>query len=222
MIVSKKANSGFSLIELLVGITILVIIVTTVYASFQIGLKTYRTQEQKNYLHQNIRLAWRMISRDLRCAFKSENKDLKFEGEENKVTFVTYLPEKLLKSSALSKVRYYIDDDPLTPYEGLVKEVYGFPISAPNEDEDELAKKSGKIIQIAPKVESLKLKYYNGEDWFNSWDKDEEVSENKIPDDLPMIIEIQIGISSNENPDELETFTTTVPIYSSGLVQKEL
>ncbi len=62
----SNLKSGFTLIEITIAITIAIIIITAVYASFTMGEKVSRKSLQKAELAQNGRISLDRISREIR------------------------------------------------------------------------------------------------------------------------------------------------------------
>jgi prepilin-type N-terminal cleavage/methylation domain-containing protein len=210
-----KKQLGFTLIELLIGITVLVTIIATVYASYSIGMKTYRKIEQESYLNQNMRQAWRIMSRDLRCAYISDsNTNIKFTGEHfqqgntfgDKVTFVTYKPDVISNSGGISEVSYYVVNSSQTAYQGLVKEDRGFPFQIKLQS-------TTKTQVIAPLAKSLKLEYYDGESWANTWGIDASTGTNTQANSLPLAVKISITFTDKGGSERSES--TIAPVLSN-------
>jgi type II secretion system protein J len=209
----KKQPNGFTLIELLVALTILVIVITTAYASFRAGLAAYRAQEENNILHQNIREALFMISRDVRSAYVSPgNGDIRFTGKHeggnanDSIAFVTCLRETAAKEGGLAEIGYYVDDDPATPHKGLVRMNHGFPAGP-------VVKRQAYPQEIAPLATSLKLRYYDGADWQDEWKENTAV--------LPASVEVTVTVAPEGKTDAEQTFKTVVPVIAgeTGTVQ---
>jgi type IV pilus assembly protein PilW len=64
----NKKTSGFSLVELMVAITISLIVLAAVSTLFVSSKKTYTTQDRLGRLQENARFAMHFITRDLRLA----------------------------------------------------------------------------------------------------------------------------------------------------------
>jgi type II secretion system protein J len=201
-----KNKNGFMLVELIIGITILSLIITAVYSAFNISFKTYKKIEEQNNKNQNLRRAISFLTHSLRSAFYIDDKKLAFIGEDNlemdKITFVAYMSNIYSKDSGLVKLKYYIDDDPLTDYEGLICEYYKLPLNPENINPD-------KIIEISPLVKSLNLRYYDGKEWQNTWGK------NFLQNKLPLDVEITITLEKKDNQDAQNNFSTIAHIYAS-------
>jgi prepilin-type N-terminal cleavage/methylation domain-containing protein len=101
-------NKGFTLVELMTAITVLVIISGTAYAAFQMALRVYSRETTRVILIQNCRNAVNQIANDLSNTYIVEgDTDLQFmaedipkdEGEQDTITFVTFIdprPDPLL------------------------------------------------------------------------------------------------------------------------------
>jgi prepilin-type N-terminal cleavage/methylation domain-containing protein len=195
----KLDEQGFTLLELIVSITILVIIIITVYASYRVGMRAYDKVDRESYINQNMRQAWRMISRDLRCAYMSRtNPKILFIGND-KLIFTTYLADLESKSGGLTEVAYYVDNDPKTQEEGLIRELRGFSKQ-----------------EIAPLVKSFKLRYFDGKNWLEKWGVDSSNNTNIQANSLPLAVEIKIEIESKYKTDiDSNELTTIVPMMSN-------
>jgi len=152
----RRGEGGFSLVELLVAVTVFTIIMSSVYMVFRAGLRAFRIQEDRNYAIENFRSSWRQLSRDLRCAFKPQPGRYVFRGGHtsgafggsDKVIFTSFLPPAQSMNGGLSEIEYYIDSDPGTNEDGLVRVNRGFAGIAASEQEP-------VIQEIAPLAKEL-------------------------------------------------------------------
>lgn len=81
MIISRK---GFTLIEILVAITISSIIILMIYAAHSSVVKSIHTLTGVADFYENVNLAVRKIDRDISCLYYNrKNKKLCFIGESN-------------------------------------------------------------------------------------------------------------------------------------------
>lgn len=220
----NKNNTGFTLIEMIVVITITVLMVTVVYETFRVAMMAYTKQKEQQDVNRTMRHAWTQLSRDLRCAFMSTtNTSITFVGTHKQeyehdydaVQFVTYMPTSYSSSGGLCIVQYYIDVDPLTHEQGLVKALYGFPFGKNKNDKNANATPL-RIQEIAPRVTSLKLHYYNGKKWVDAWGNDNNNPATSMHA-LPGAVAISIEMSDNEHEKPVKTFSTIVPIFSSEI-----
>lgn len=211
---------GFTLIEILVALTVLVTVVTVVYSSFGAGVRAYRAQEARNYFRQNARQAWRGLSRDLRCSFALSASDgPTFTGQDQKdgerehsrLQFITCLPATASTAGGLARVEYYVDTDPATPEQGLVRVDYGFPFARADTARE-------RRVQIAPLVRSLKLEYFDGTSWEGEWGARRYADKKQV---LPLSVRVTVGIAENETGTTAEIFSTVVPVFASRLTAYE-
>lgn len=68
MTTKKRADSGFTLIEILVALALTGIVLTAIYTAFQSQHKTYITQESVAEMQQNLRAAMFLMVREIRMA----------------------------------------------------------------------------------------------------------------------------------------------------------
>lgn len=99
---------GFTLVELMTAVTVLVIISGTAYSAFHMALRVYNRETTRMILIQNCRNAVNQIANDLSNTYIVEgDTDLQFmaedipkdEGEQDTITFVTLIdprPDPLL------------------------------------------------------------------------------------------------------------------------------
>ena len=89
---------GFTLLELLVGITVFSLIVVAVYAGLRLGTKSWEAGEAKTVTSNQIRLVDGFIRRQLTKAHpvltrvRNSAWKLQFEGTEDGVRFITDMP----------------------------------------------------------------------------------------------------------------------------------
>jgi general secretion pathway protein J len=217
-------KKGFTLFEMMVALTIITIIATALYASLRVGMQTYKKQEECNYLHQNLRNAVFLLSRDLRCAFMSANSDIIFSGDpgknqslsEARISLVTCQSSVLQRAGGLSTVEYYIDNDPQTPCSGLVRVDHGFPQT----------EERNVCQEIAPLVEGLRLRYYNGSEWQDEWGQSDPSQLHTLPQAVEITVTVKDKESNNkgfvEAGEHIQTIAsartitveTKVPVYA--------
>ncbi|MBM3239343.1 prepilin-type N-terminal cleavage/methylation domain-containing protein [Candidatus Poribacteria bacterium] len=140
-------NRGFTLVELMTAITVLVIISGTAYAAFQMALRVYNRETTRVILIQNCRNAVNQIANDLSNTYIVEgDTDLQFmaedipkdEGEQDTVTFVTLIdprPDPLLAQlSSELETAELTEEEATQPQTDLVRVFYYLKI---DEEADE-------------------------------------------------------------------------------------
>jgi type IV pilus assembly protein PilW len=68
LIINNPADTGFTLVELLVALAIFSLVVASIYSSFGSQNKIYHAQEKVATIQQNIRAAMYIMERDIRMA----------------------------------------------------------------------------------------------------------------------------------------------------------
>ncbi len=125
------------------------------------------------------------------------------------------------------EVFYFVDTDPQTPEQGLVRTVGTLPGLLP---EDAAPEQMPSEI-LSPRVVSLNFRFYDPEtgEWLETWD---------MTDVLPVLVEITVGVAPFDSDefltlldsdqawlDRVEWFTATVPIrirsYPDPSVQQQ-
>ena len=164
-------KNGFSLLELLIAMTIFVVVAVVLYSSFASGINVWRQAKSSFDTYQNARLSLEIIARDLRNSISYEG--LEFSGEKDRVSFAGLIncaepgePE-ILK---IGKISYYFEETE----DAIVRQV--MPIGA---EEDRR--------QLAEPVEDLNFSYFSkGEDneylWSDIWE---------IPGFRPLFVKIK-------------------------------
>ncbi|OGS24430.1 MAG: hypothetical protein A2314_09325 [Elusimicrobia bacterium RIFOXYB2_FULL_50_12] len=210
-------KNGLTLLELLVAVTILATVSAVVYQSFRAIIRASRTVQERAWVNQNLRRAWREISCDLRCAFVSQSGDaMAFRGyarthpgsESSRVEFVTWRRHGNLMG--LVRVEYYVDADAATPERGLVRKVLGFPSPRTKPFEAELS-------VVAPLAQSLKLEYFDGKTWADEWAAGGTNQYAQYRNQLPLLVRITLKFDENETDPSHETISTVVPVFASDL-----
>lgn len=95
-----RADRGFTLVELLLGLGISCVVMACVYGTFWAGVKLSHRFERGNSDHRQIRLAFDLISRELENMlpydFSNSYPDRRaFEGGEERIAFLAASPEGL-------------------------------------------------------------------------------------------------------------------------------
>lgn len=123
---------GFTLIEILIAVSIFSVIAIALYTGFNAGIRVWRRAEQNMELHQSIRFFLGGIGKELRNAInygqaegigeiagEGEAKlvvkpDLVFVGERDNISFVTLITRILEENESsveLAKINYSLNTD---------------------------------------------------------------------------------------------------------------
>jgi len=173
-------NKGFTLIELVIAITLSIVIVVILLAAMRLAYKSQEKGAERVDITQRTRILGDRLTWLIRGAYpffvrKPDEKKLFFEGESGKIGFVTTSVDSYGKgpedSAGLKWVSVFADRDGLK-----IREKVFFL-------EDVFEDKDGKVYLLDPEVKKLEFEYYDvpeGEkkgdqgDWVSEWDPDEK------------------------------------------------
>ncbi len=216
-------SAGFTLIELIIAVLIATLVVSAVYGSFQAGLNSWKNAQFKIELYQNARVAMEQMSKEIRGGFLSEKssyykfigKDAAYrDGDADVLDFIS-------TSSGLNglcEIGYFIDDDSDTSVSNLKRRRDSTP-------DDEFLE-GGTVGLLAMFVVGLDFKYFDGEEWQDSWvvdEKGEDESSEAEDKCLPKAVEITLSIQNPEVQQKPLIFSTVVSIPTSTIsLEKEI
>lgn len=199
-----KSEVAFTLIELIVAITIFSIVAVAVYSTFNTGLSSYKKTEIFAKLYQQSRSILDMIAQDLRNSFAYNQTDSQFFGSNSEVSFfslVDFSTEEY-PHSEITQIVYRFQD-------GVLKKL-SLVGSAVFEDE------SSRLPQedFSLEVKDLEFQYaYSIDEMPGYVCKDNwEVSE-ETKGDIPLGVKIDLSLQDKESG---RTITQTKLVFISG------
>lgn len=111
--VKLNGEAGFTLVELLVSMTILAVVITVVVEAFWLAQRSWERGSEVVEIELRLRTAIDVISKQLSSAFSVEvkkNSDVAFAGNREEIFFVTSLPMGFERRPGLFYVRYYLEE----------------------------------------------------------------------------------------------------------------
>jgi type II secretory pathway component PulJ len=263
---ASRAESGFTLIEILVTTVITMMIIGSVYASFRTSLNAYQRTETRIIMLQRCRSALDRIAQDMSNLFYVEESDTETAGElmlmaqdfsdretamdKDMISFVAIVDPNLEEyyvaleesesftvideeeenplPSDLARIVYYVGPSPedetvqslmrietanldTEELESMLEELMG---SSPSEELLEELQSSVLVDYVA----GLNVRYFDGEDWVDEWDMEEEGV------GLPNAIEITLTITdaNTREKDLTEAVVVYLPMSESETQEAEL
>ena len=243
---NRKAERGFTLIEIMVSTVITMMIIGSVYAAFRSSLNVYQRDETQIIMLQRCRAALDRIARDMSNLFyiaddeemlvlTEDYADGETEMDKDMISFVAIVEPRIEQyyialeeqsellldeeeenplPSDLARIVYYIGPSPedqtvdslmrvqtsnldTEELEAMLEELLSGTIS--EEMEEEL--QSSVLVDY---VGGLNLRYFDGEDWIDLWDMEEE-------EGLPNGVEITLTITDADTQEK--TLTQSVVVY---------
>lgn len=149
--------------------------------------------------------------------YHEDTPDARFGLDEDTLRFTTVSNDPRrgdVPQTDLVEVAYFVDTDPQTPEQGLVRAVGTLPRLLPDESQPEQTPHE----ILSERVVSLNFRFYDADtgEWLDAWDR---------TDALPALVEITVGVAplpcdeffarlQNDQRwlEQVEWFTTTVPL----------
>ncbi len=198
---SSSDKDGFTLVEILVAMAIIVTIVSMVYGSYFATSKSTQAYKTKMTLSQQGRKVLELMTRQIRCSYANKaDKDthqisIPQQGKADPASVINYFSGNSDEPSG--EILHLVTTDGfsvgLVPSNGLFEVTYKldksrgllFLSQRRFAATSKSAEQKKKWQQIAEDIESLKLAFFDGRKWQNKWDfKDKR--------ELPCAVKINI------------------------------
>lgn len=219
----RTSRHGFTLIELMIAVSIMGGILASAYLCLQAGYRTREAVEAKSDIVQQARVALDLVCRDLRHAAPPTDDFLfvgtvRVEGDERfgNLDFVSHHWQPQLPGEGdRCEMSLFVDRDPETEQWLLMRRRDPSPDAAPFE--------GGTREILARGIRGFVLEYYDGYEWVEGWgeeDEDGNLSGYPVaPDPIdPEAAREGIDPETGEPIEEDASDLPTGPIYGqSGL-----
>jgi type II secretion system protein J len=191
----KQSNkkSGFTLLELLIAITLSIVIFLILFSAMRLGYESQEKGSEAAEVTQKVRIIGDRITWLIRGAYpffrkESGEKKFFFEGESERIGFVTTSVDVYGQGpedrAGLKWVSIFKDNNNLT-----IREKVFFL-------EDVFDDSGGKVYVLDPEVKELEFEYFDipedetEGDWVSEWDPDEN-------EYLPSAVRVNIVFTHN-------------------------
>lgn len=204
----RSDGNGFTLVEILVAVTIFAIIGVGLYSALATGIITWRKGEVGSTIYQEARLALGRISVELRNSIRyNDEKFNVFEGGVDSIKFATVLntadPGEEDKEFEVCEVSYYLDESPTSKIKSLFRRVETIPESF------EETRRDGE--EVASFVEAIKFSYIyrQGEgppyeyEWKDEWVQPEGEEEEEEDGKIPRAVKIELTLKDESSNKEI-------------------
>ncbi len=229
-IIRVKNQAGFTLLELLIAISILCLIMGIIYGVMYSSSRAWDAGEARAESNQRLRLVLNQLAEEIRSAYSikmigetPDDKYLAFWGEPDRIRFVT-VTAGLMSEPLENKLRalsYYVDGD-----EGLAMKE-----TALNYDDFFSQLDTQEAIVLNPEIAGIDFRYYyvpeeeeNGElvpqegIWSTEWDPTDK--EEKVLDAEEGGAKTSESITARRLPDAVEITLTMKPEREDGELKK--
>jgi general secretion pathway protein J len=199
-----SVQKGFTLLELLISLTIIAVIVVMISGALRIGVKAWEKGEQDIESLQRQRIVLDMIKRQLsslcdRKLTDKNNKTISLKGDSASLSFLSYLPIIPGNKFGVVYVNYAVlseanETKRLAVYEKNV--VLLEKDAHPNEEE---------FYDLIPRAHHIEFEYLTKKDedfeWLSVWDPETEKG-------IPLAIKIRFIQDAESEPIDVITRTT--------------
>jgi len=212
-----KSGSGFTLIEIMLAVSILAMVIATIFTSFRIGINAWEKGESKIEAFQTKRAVNALIFREIKSAYPytitpgeldTHSKYNAFFGESDSLKFVSYA-STTGRSTGLSLIEIWSEKNEglfLGEREALVSNLSDLnDIDLRDEDTAEV---------VCSEIKKISFRYFernkNSEEgeWLNSWDPKDKKER------LPLFIEVLLTYT-DDNDEESEELLM-IPILAAS------
>jgi general secretion pathway protein J len=204
----NRANGrvkGFTLIEVMVTLTVLGFILLIIFGVFRLGLSAWERGELIQEKYQEVRIVSQLVSRQIKSIVpykiktpKAEGDYLAFEGKSSSLRFVSALP---LRAQQPEGFVYVIYDFKEGGQEG--GRLVFYEQRALNRDFMEENPKEELAVSLLEEVSEVRFEYYQEEDseknqaggWVTEWNAKEKM---ELPKALRMTLRQKKGNGQKE------------------------
>jgi prepilin-type N-terminal cleavage/methylation domain-containing protein len=191
-------QKGFTLIELVISMTILALVITVIAEAFWLGQRSWDRGRDVVDTALRLRSAVEMVSKQLRSTFPLRSKESKdglvFSGNSNSIRFITTLPLGIERRGGLFLVEYKSTDTT----DGLM-EILVHQRTIHTQEPFDTESIDGWLTVIKG-LGGASWAYYREGAWSDSWDGDG----GQLPDKIKLTITY---------PDD-DDFETVIPVLA--------
>ena len=211
---------GFTLLEVILAVTILALIGTMIYGGFsQTALNKARIEEDVDH-SRVVHMALQRMTRELTMAFVSTHVnpslDLrvsntafigKDSGREDRIDFTSFSHRRLYRDAPESdqnEISYFVTEHPDDPDVNVLARREQNRI-------DEDPRRGGKSQILVENVEEFNVEYFDPllSEWVETWDKVNTLAQ---PNRLPSQVRITLSVQDPRRRRATQTFGTRVVI----------
>lgn len=222
---TKAAQAGFTLIELMVAITIVAMMMTIAWGTTQQTIRAKKHYEKVQERYREVRVAMNKIVRDLSMAYISTNEDQTLmdrrtffisepTGDVDSVRFTTFAHQRLYQDANETDqtiVAYYSGPDPDERRQTNLYRRESRRLA--NEKWDTIP---GEADILFAGIEKFELEFWDVQDqeWEDSWNTvSADGKANKVPD------RVKIRLTFLDERGKEVTFTTQSRIHLQETIQ---
>jgi len=217
MIRQGKSPKGFTIVEILIALAIGAIVMTALYWAYTAVVGSMGNCRQVSDTYQTARVVLSNIRREISGTYQPlfAEDQLLFEGkdewsrglENDSLNLVSTTCQRGAEEEVgydSFELGYYLGEGEDRGYLKMRRLPF-YNLEEPFTEGEELT--------LAENVRSLDFKYFDGEEWKEEWNPDEE-------DYLPLAVRITIGLGEKDDPNP-RRFSTTAYLPLGGNREEE-
>jgi general secretion pathway protein J len=204
--VFRKSDEGFTLIEVVVTLTLLGLMLLIIFQAFRLGLSAWEKGESAKEEYQKVRIISQLISQQIKSVVpykirtqKAEGDYLAFDGKAHSLRFVSALPIRAKRPEGFVYAKYEFKEG---GREG--GRLVFYEQRALNKDFFEEQPKEELAVSLLEGISNVRFEYYRAEDLSKN-QKEEWVEEWNAKDEkeLPKNLRITITQKDQKGKEEL-------------------
>lgn len=219
-IVNRQSTipSGFTLLELMISLTIIGLVLVLVFGSLRIGARAWEKGERDIEIHQRQRVVLDNIKRQIASICLREikadeeegqtKKEVFFRGDSEQMEFISRVPMSPMTRTGMVYVKYVVREDGDGDTWRLL--LHEKDVVFLNKEEAVDESEEADFFELVPGAKNIEFSYLKGPgdkeadpEWQDTWDPDSDTG-------VPMAVKITL----QENAD-------ASPIYVIARVQVE-
>ncbi len=191
-------RAGFTIIELILSLSILSVIVLLIGSSFRLGMNAWEKGSAETHETQRLRVLSGIMSQNLKSAYpfkiKIDREEvIMFNGKKDSLLFVTALADYTI--GGFKWIRFSYDDESLMYKEGILP------------DKKVIEKVTGDEELVESDIKEFEFQYLSSDqsEWLESWDFGDELPSAvkvRIADFQPFLITIPLSKQKDEEEED--------------------
>lgn len=188
---------GFTLIEILVAMVILIIVIGSTLAIFRASATSWQRGQLRSQRYQAARFILDRMTREISSSFPSSLAGPHCLGSADRFYFICALNDI---PTSLAEVGYWLDENSQT----LMRSYELFP--------DYKFSSFEKAEVLGEDIQALNFFYYTGETWRQDWDSRPQAAQSGM---LPKAVKVTFDIK-DQSSQRIESFETVITIATAA------